>query len=341
MPTIAACLDLFLEHRTLRGISSNSLKLYRRWLDLWCDWRTVRSLPTEITAVDVAELRAFFLYLRSEYVPHATNPRRGPAAKPGMAPASIESVWKTLAALWNFLDSERILADDQRAFFRGGRIPRPRVTDQDHAVYTDADLCALLRACEESEKPPTKRDYEQEARDQAILVMLEATGMRVGELCSLHDTGIDLELWQGRVTGKTGQRWVLWDERATDYLARYLDLRSGPPDGPLFRSCWGSQRGIAPLTEAAVRSQIKRIAARAGVDLIPGAPLHGWRATLIQNGLDHGADVLDIQQVVGHTSVRTTQRYAKRSARRLRAPYERVRGRPPRSDANVRADFES
>jgi hypothetical protein len=66
--------ELFLEHRCDKGLCTDSLGLYRYWLDLWGCWRERRSLSPDLAAISASELRAFFRYLEREQVPHGTNP---------------------------------------------------------------------------------------------------------------------------------------------------------------------------------------------------------------------------------------------------------------------------
>jgi integrase len=319
MPTIDEAVESFMQHRMLRGVRSGSLVLYRRWLQFWQAWRAQRGLSSELAAVTVGDLRDFFLYARQEHAPH------GHPTKRGLSPGSLDSLWRLLSAFWTYCDGEGWLTVEQSRFFRSGRIPRPRRPDRIHDTYDAKVLDTMLDACIGMHHPGQQADPEQEARDQVILLLLASSGMRIGELESLHDAHVDLVQMQAQVTGKSGPRWVFWDERTATALRRYLELRSGPPSGPLLRSTWGQRRGRDPLSTSALRAMIKRVAARAGVRLIPHAPIHGWRATFIQTILDNGASTLDAQQLAGHESPRTTQIYAKRAARSLRRVYDRVR----------------
>jgi hypothetical protein len=73
--------------------------------------------------VTADELRNYLYYLKREHIPHQNNPCR-PASKSRMAIASVQSDWRILRTLWNFLDDEELLEDRQHNFFRRERVRR-------------------------------------------------------------------------------------------------------------------------------------------------------------------------------------------------------------------------
>jgi integrase len=324
MPTLSAAVASFLAQRRLEGVSDKTHDLYVHWFGFWRRWRAANGLPDELATVTIDELRQFFTYARFDHV----RPHR---AHRGLSVASLDALWRLLSSLWHFCDGEGWLLPEQAKFFSSKRLPRPRRKPRIHDTYDPSVLDALLAACIGAHHPQHAPDPEQEARDQALLLLVADTGMRIGELCSLHDRSTYRAEMQAIVDGKTGPRWVFWRERTAAALDRYLEMRSGPPNGPLLRSTWGQRRGVEGITTDAVRALYKRLAARAGVELIPNAPVHGWRSTFIQDYLDDGGDVSDVQQLVGHEDIRTTMIYAKANATRLRRKYDRIRN-PKKED---------
>ncbi|HEX5562598.1 MAG TPA: tyrosine recombinase XerC [Nocardioidaceae bacterium] len=163
-------------------------------------------------------------------------------------------------------------------------------------------------------------------RDVAVLELLYATGVRVGELCGLDVDDVDRERRVVRVLGK-GRK-----ERTVPYglpADRALDswLRGGRPQlagarsGPaLFLGARGGR-----LDQRAVRSLV-----HARLADIPGAPdlgPHGLRHTAATHLLEGGADLRSVQELLGHASLATTQIYTHVSTDRLRRAYRQAHPR--------------
>jgi len=164
------------------------------------------------------------------------------------------------------------------------------------------------------------------ARDVAILELLYATGIRVGELCGLDVDDVDPERRVLRVLGK-GRK-----ERTVPYglpAQRALDtwLRSARPQlvvpgagAALFLGARGRR-----IDQRAVRSLVH---ARLGE--VPGAPdlgPHGLRHTAATHLLEGGADLRTVQELLGHASLATTQIYTHVTTDRLRQAYRQAHPR--------------
>lgn len=157
-------------------------------------------------------------------------------------------------------------------------------------------------------------------RDLAVLELLYATGIRVGELCGLDVDDLDDQRRVVRVLGKGRKervvpyglpaRWALdaWLATGRSTLAR-------PGSGAaLFVGVRGGR-----LDQRAVRSLVHTRIAE-----VPGAPdlsPHGLRHTAATHLLEGGADLRSVQELLGHSSLATTQLYTHVSADRLRAAY--------------------
>ena len=163
-------------------------------------------------------------------------------------------------------------------------------------------------------------------RDVAVLELLYATGIRVGELCGLDVDDVDHERRVVRVLGK-GRK-----ERTVPYgvpAARALDawLTSGRPElavpgagGALFLGARGrrvDQRAVRTLVHARLAD-------------VPGAPdlgPHGLRHTAATHLLEGGADLRTVQELLGHSSLATTQIYTHVTTDRLRKAYHQAHPR--------------
>jgi len=164
---------------------------------------------------------------------------------------------------------------------------------------------------------------ERRARDAAILELLYSSGLRVGELVSLRREDLSLEEGTVRVTGKGRKvRIVPLGGKAAEALRGYLGTRGprasgsgSPADGILFRNLRGG-----PLTARSVARILGAAMARAGLGrhLSP----HGIRHTFATHLLESGADLRAIQEMLGHASLSTTQRYARVNVSHLVRAYE-------------------
>lgn len=156
-------------------------------------------------------------------------------------------------------------------------------------------------------------------RDRAILETLYSCGVRVSELTGLNVGGIDLDGGTARVLGKGGkERIVPVGSIARAALSRYLDARDHPPlDAPLFINARGGR-----LTSRSVRrvvdKHILRIAAMRKI-----SP-HTLRHTFATHLLEGGADLRAIQELLGHASLSTTQKYTHVGIDRLMEVYDRA-----------------
>jgi integrase/recombinase XerC len=163
-------------------------------------------------------------------------------------------------------------------------------------------------------------------RDVAILEVLYATGIRVGELVGLDVDGIDRTRRTLRVLGKGGrERTVPFGQPAERALGAWLDEGRGAlltaASGPAaFLGARG--RRIDPRT---VRAVVHRTvgAVEGAADIGP----HGWRHTSATHVLEGGADLRAVQEILGHASLATTQIYTHVSVERLRKSYEQAHPR--------------
>jgi integrase/recombinase XerC len=158
-------------------------------------------------------------------------------------------------------------------------------------------------------------------RDVAILEMLYATGVRVGELCGLDIDDVDRGRRVVRVFGKgRKERTVPYGVPADTALGRWLDVARPtlvvPGAGAaLFLGARGGR-----IDQRAVRSMVHRRLAD-----VPGAPdlgPHGLRHTAATHLLEGGADLRTVQEMLGHASLATTQIYTHVTAERLRTAYQ-------------------
>ena len=157
-------------------------------------------------------------------------------------------------------------------------------------------------------------------RDVAILELLYATGIRVGELCGLDVDDVDFDRNVVRVFGKgRKERTVPFGHPAARAVTRWIEhgraavLVEGA-GGALFLGARGKR----------VDQRVVRAVVHARIADVPGAPdigPHGLRHTAATHLLEGGADLRTVQELLGHASMATTQIYTHVSSERLRAAY--------------------
>ncbi|MGM7669950.1 tyrosine recombinase XerC [Microbacterium sp. A93] len=195
-----------------------------------------------------------------------------------------------------------------------------------------AEQADRLLATAERQEPEDPRERAIALRDAALLELLYATGVRVAELAGLDRSDVDHERRTLVVTGKGDrQRTVPFGAPAAAALGRWLDqgrrhlaLTSGDPPRPqsaaLFLGVRGGRMGVRQIREVVNR-------ALAGLGDTAASGPHVLRHTAATHLLDGGADLRSVQELLGHSSLQTTQLYTHISVERLREGYRRAHPR--------------
>ncbi|HSS44489.1 MAG TPA: tyrosine recombinase XerC [Thermoanaerobaculia bacterium] len=200
-------------------------------------------------------------------------------------------------------------------------LPAPRAGKTLPRAMTLSDVEALLEAPDGGVFPE---------RDRALFELLYATGLRVSEAAGLDLEDVDFSSRLVRVLGKGGkERLVPFGEPAGQALGDYLPARAAarrkgerigeePSSGdPVFVNVRGGR-----LTTRSMARLLKRRLRASGLstDISP----HALRHTFATHLLEQGADLRAIQELLGHASLSTTQKYTHLDAARLREVYRRA-----------------
>jgi len=159
-------------------------------------------------------------------------------------------------------------------------------------------------------------------RDRAIVETLYSCGLRVSELTGLNVGSVDLQQGLVRVLGKgRKERIVPVGRKAREALLDYLSARGNPDDGEaLFLNHRGGR-----LTPRSVERNLKVRLLKAGI--LKEATPHALRHSFATHLLDGGADLRAIQELLGHASLSTTQKYTQVSVDHLMNVYDKAHPR--------------
>ena len=300
MVTVAGAIEQFVAYLAdERRFSSRTVLAYRtdlaRFTDFW--HREFGERPgsrARLSAVDPLAVRSYLAALH----------------RAGLKNRSIARHLSTLRSFFRWACREGHLEKSPAAGLASPRIPRtlPR-------AMTLADTESLLAESPEDGVPE---------RERALFELLYATGLRVSEAAGLDLEDVDLSSRLARVLGKgSKERIVPFGEQAEDALRAYLPVRSALRRGaagaaedaePLFLNRRGGR-----LTTRSMARLLKRRLAAAGLpgDISP----HALRHTFATHLLQAGADLRSIQELLGHASLSTTQKYTHLDAARLLEVY--------------------
>jgi integrase/recombinase XerC len=189
------------------------------------------------------------------------------------------------------------------------------------------DDCATLIELPDS-GPPGENSERGRLRDRALVELLYGAGLRVGETSALDVRDVDLHRGEVRVMGKGGkERVVPLPAEARVSLGEYLDSRRAPGllAEPLFPSLRPQNGRLRRLGTRDIRRILKARARQVGI--VDRVHPHRLRHSYATHLLDMGADLREIQELLGHASLSTTEKYTAVSAERLIEVYDKAHPR--------------
>jgi len=159
----------------------------------------------------------------------------------------------------------------------------------------------------------------KELRDRAILELLFSTGLRVSELTSLDRDQINLETQEFSIRGKGGKiRIVFISDTAKIALQNYLKERTDIDPALFIRTnkIGFTKEDDLRITPRSVQRIVKHYAKKAGI--VKNIHPHTFRHTFATDLLSNGADIRNVQEMLGHSSITTTQIYTHITNRQLK-----------------------
>ena len=287
--------DFLIYLHNVKNTSANTIMSYKRDLLKWDDYMGTIGL-TKIDEVKEEHLLSFIDYLEKKKFKAATISR------------NIASI----KAYYHYLFKQKIIGEDISDCLHAPKVEKklPEIMSMDDAVK-------LI------EQP--KGDKPKELRDRAMLELLYATGIRVSELIQLKTTDVNMQMSYLICRDGNKERMVPFGNTAKKTLFKYLEkgrdallISYGAEE--LFVNCSGQ-----PMSRQGFWKIIKYYARQAGIEaeITPHTLRHSFAAHLVENG----ADLRSVQEMMGHSDIATTQKYAKISNNQIREVYAKTHPR--------------
>ena len=289
-----------------RGASRETIRSYHSDLRQFLTFLKNSSLPPvaapTLASVDVLTIRSYLRWLDEQHEKKSSLARK----------------LSTLKSFFRFLTHEGWTETNPAAQVRS-----PRQSQRLPKVLTKDEACTLMEA--------PKGKTLTTSRDRAILETLYSTGARVSELVGLNWDDVNLQSGIARLKGKGKKERIvpigevaieaIQDYRhqctgkTTDKLKNRKREKKAKDDNPLFKNVRGGR-----LTSRSVERIVKKFS----LQLPNGAVApHTLRHSFATHLLDEGADLRVIQELLGHSSLATTQKYTHVATDRLMEVYDR------------------
>lgn len=277
--------------KNTKGYSEHTIRAYKRELKDFLDFAGNNAFK-----IDIQDIRSYISYLSSKK----------------LQKTSISRALSSIRSFYRFLHREGYIKKNPAKL-----VSHPKKQRKLPNFLTVDDAFCLVESPENERKD--KNPPFIIARDMAILETLYGSGLRVSELTGLNMEDINLKEGIIRAKGKgKKERIVPIGAKAIEAIKRYLSFRAGiSKDNPaLFINRRGGR-----LTSRTVHRIVIKYAKALGIS---GVGPHTLRHTFATHLLQAGADLRVIQELLGHTSLSTTQRYTHIDAAHLIDVYDRA-----------------
>ncbi len=258
--------DVFIAAKKIEGCSEKSLKYYSSTLR-----RMLSVLSKPVREISTDDIRGYLANYQKEH---------------SSSKVTIDNMRRIFSSFFGWLeDEDYILKSPMR------RIRKIKTEKTIKDTFSDEGLELLRDACEE-------------VRDLAVIDLLAATGMRVGELVQLNREDINFHERECVVFGKgSSERVVYFDARAKIHLRNYLDSRCDDEPALFVSLTQPHER----LLIGGVETRLREIGRRADIQKVHP---HKFRRTLATRAIDKGMPIEQVQRLLGHVKIDTTMHYA-------------------------------
>jgi site-specific recombinase XerD len=329
MPTIDDAIQNFLRDRAV-GQSPQTIETYSQGMRRFTEYLdSIAHSPTHAAS--------------TLGVDHALDCAKWLSEERQIAKATLRTYLSSISRLYAYLLREKIvdlsasdmerMRDAYHQYRKGGSRPLPKLPPEEAITA----LSAAARRVKSQPKKP--RLNLARLRNIAMLEVLRASGMRVGELVGLKRDDLDYRNHTARVTGKGDkQRVVYFDDAAWNAVQEYLKARNDGARGralyqlPLFaRHDRRVSNKVLPMTTDSVRLVFTELVRAAGIEIV--LTPHSLRHAFATKILEATGDLAVVQDMLGHASPATTRVYAKVSSKRMREAHRTAFGYRGADDA--------
>jgi len=305
---IESLVNDFLEYLEVeKDRSPLTIRDYRQQLRHFTDWLKSNSDATTPDGINMEIVRHYRLYLAHE---------NGTA----LSKATQTGYVITLRTFLRYLITQRDIAT-----LPPDKIELPKLSQSTVSFLTRDQVWRLLK----SAYPGRRFGHlnKPRLRDRAILELLYSTGLRVSELAGLNRDQVDFERMEFGIRGKGGKLRVVFLSRAASFWLRlYLQYRTDDYK-PLFISSRGRLSNSFRLSSRAIDNLVQKYARKCNLPM--NVTPHTLRHSFATDLLIGGADLRSVQEMLGHASIVTTQRYTHVTDSHLRAIHKRFHGTSP------------
>ena len=296
--SLGDCIDEYLVY--LANVKGRSAHTVRAYTEDFKHFDGTISRETPIASVSLSQLRSLV----------------GNLSRASYSIASIDRFIAAVRGLFAYCRKNQYIQENVSLELK--TLKRPKLLPR---FMTQAEVDALC-------SQPDRKPLLWPARDKALFEMLYSSGCRVSELASLKLADFTEGYESAVVMGKgSKERYVFFEQDARDALQAYLLERKerfpqSLTEGDAFvAEVFVNQRG-GPLTTAGMELIVREYSGVKGTSK-PMTP-HSFRHTFATAMLLNGADIREVQSMLGHSSINATQRYTHVTAERLREVYNQA-----------------
>jgi integrase/recombinase XerD len=286
-------LNDFISYITVeKGLSKNTVLAYKSDLNKFFDF--CKNKPIAVESIEHNEITDFLWEIKTE----------------GLKPRSIYRMMESLRQFYKYLHIENIIKKNPTAY-----LAAPKIPENLPGMLSFEEVELLLNSISAQD--------EMNIRNRAMLELLYASGLRVSELINLKFSNINIGEAFLRVIGKgSKERLIPFGAKAQGFLNVYLQKRKpalGAEDH-VFISRLGKK-----LSRVEFWRQLKNIAKKAGINknITPHTLRHSFASHLLAGG----ADIRFVQEMLGHSSISTTQIYTHLDNNKLKQQHKKYHPR--------------
>jgi len=273
-----------------KGLSKNTALAYRTDLKTFFKYLEEKSISFE--NIQHSQLTDFLWNLKVS----------------NLKPRSIFRMVESIRQFYKFLVIEDIIKEDPTIY-----LSVPKTSEELPDTLTNKEVDILLNSVSGTD--------DLSVRNRAMLELLYATGLRVSELISLKFENINLEECFVKITGKGNkERLVPFGHKAKIFLERYLRVRKKTNSEYIFLT-----RLKKPISRIEFWRQLKEISIKAGI--MKNITPHTLRHSFATHLLTAGTDIRFVQEMLGHSSISTTQIYTHVSQKTLKEQHKKYHPR--------------